>query len=77
MFKRWMRSEAHRQPDGGWLPVLQIWEERPGGAVERERLVPEPIVTAATRQEALEHGAELARRWLRMDLDRTPVAGGR
>ena len=64
MFKRWMRSEAHRQPDGRWVPVVELWEERPDGAVERERLAPVPAVSAATRQEALARGAELARRWL-------------
>lgn len=64
MFKRWMRSEAHRQPDGRWVPVVELWVERPDGAVERERLASEPAVSAATRQEALARGAELARRWL-------------
>jgi hypothetical protein len=64
MFKRWMRSEPYQLPGGGWVPVAQMWEETPTGAVERVRLVGKPDVTAATEEEARACAAALARRWL-------------
>jgi hypothetical protein len=46
------------------MPVAQLWEETPSGAVERVRLMAKPDFTAATEQEARAHGLELVRSWL-------------
>jgi hypothetical protein len=63
MFKRWMRCEPYQRPGGGWVPMAQLWEETPDGAVEQVRLVAKPDFTAATAQEATAHAGELLRRW--------------
>ncbi len=62
MFKRWMRSEPMHLPGCGWVPMAQLWEETPEGAVERIRLFGEACV--ATEREARARGVELTRRWL-------------
>ena len=63
MFKRWTRSEPVHLPCCGWVPVAQVWEETPSGAVERTRLFGEACV--ATEREAREEGVVLTRHWLR------------
>ena len=64
MFKRWMRNEPYRRRDGRWVPVLQVWEETPSGAVERLRLVGATDCTVASEAEAQVLGAAWGRHWL-------------
>ena len=69
-----MRCEPYRLAGDGWVPVAQVWEETPQGAVERTRLVGDPSRTVATELEAHVCSAALARRWLRDEAGQARVA---
>jgi len=74
VYKRWIRCEPYRIAGDGWVPVGQVWEETPQGAVQRSTLAGDPRRAVATEQEAQVCSAALARRWLRDQAGRAYAA---